>query len=209
VDLDGEGLDATCAELVAEGCEVSGVTLDVTDSSLLQDLFAGIAKQHGGLDILVNCAGANRRGSVVELAEEDWDFTLRVNLTSIFLCCKYAIPLLIERGGGRIVNIASSAGLVPVAGAPAYCASKAGVVLLSKQITLDYSRFGVIANALCPTGVDTPWMARRFAAEPDAARARRDYESSAGPLLKPEAIANVVLFLVTDGLTNFPVPYVQ
>jgi 2-keto-3-deoxy-L-fuconate dehydrogenase len=83
------------------------------------------------------------------------------------------------------------------------------VILLSKQITTDYLAEGIVANAICPTGVDTPFIERRFAQEGDPVAARARYEEVVGPLLKPEEIARVALFLVTDGLAHFPVPYIQ
>lgn len=208
-DMDGPALEKACQTLASDGRDVTPVQLDVTDVDAIRKLFARVRDDFGGFDHLVNCAGVSRRGPVADLSEEDWELTLKVNLTSVFLCCKYALPLLIARGGGRIVSIASAAGVVPVPQAPAYCASKAGVILLSQQITKDYLKDGVVANAICPTGVDTPFIARRFASEGDPAEARARYEATVGPLLKPEEIARVALFLVTDGLMHFPVPYIQ
>ena len=152
---------AVRARLIAAGAtaivwdvtEGADSRIDLTSEAAVNEAMAALIDRFGRIDVLVNAAGIT--GPTVNIEDyslADWRRVLDVNLTSIFLCCKYAIPLLVQRGGGRIVNIASSAGLLPVAGAPAYCASKAGVVLLTKQITLDYSQFGVIANALCPTG---------------------------------------------------------
>ena len=208
-DMDGPALERAREALASQGRDVSAVQLDVTDVEAVRGVFARVREDYGGLDHLVNCAGVSRRGPVADLSEEDWEMTLKVNLTSVFLCCKYALPLLIARGGGRIVSIASAAGVVPVPQAPAYCASKAGVILLSQQITKDYLKDGVVANAICPTGVDTPFIERRFAAEGDPVEARARYEATVGPLLKPEEVARVALFLVTDGLMHFPVPYIQ
>ena len=118
----------------------------------------GAIAAYGRLDILINAAGVWVEGPSETMTEEQWDRTLDINLKGTFFACRHAIPYL-EKVGGQIINIASDAGLMGNAGAAIYCASKGGVVLLSKALALELAPRGIRVNAICPCDVDTPMLA--------------------------------------------------
>jgi meso-butanediol dehydrogenase / (S,S)-butanediol dehydrogenase / diacetyl reductase len=206
-DMSAEGLAGLAAEL--PDASLRTAQLDVGSAEGVEAFFGTVAATEGRLDILVNSAGIGGRGTVESTTEELWDRVIRVNLTSIFLMCKHAVPMMKEIGGGRIINMGSGAGVVGVKEQAAYCASKGGVVLLTKQMALDYAPFGIRVNSVCPTTVLTPMVQNRLNTMPDPEQARRDLEAQLGPLLDAEEIADTIHFLATQGLKNAPVPYIQ
>lgn len=156
--------------------------------------------QFGGADVLVSAAGTTVRADVTQLTVSEWNRVIATNLTSVFLMSRQAIPLMAKRGGGAIVNIASGWGLVGGGQAAAYCASKGGVVLLTKSMAIDHGPQGIRVNCVCPGDTDTEMLtseARQLnlhdTALLDAAKNR--------PLQRvgrPEEIASAVLFLASD-----------
>jgi NAD(P)-dependent dehydrogenase (short-subunit alcohol dehydrogenase family) len=170
--------DAIVARLVADGWGVAAgarspitrtgetifpVTLDVTSSASCREAVAAAVDRFGRLDLLVNCAGVIRTGFPTDLTEEDWDLVLDVNLKGAFLMSRAAIPHLMHTGGS-ILNVASDLGLVGLAEHAAYCASKGGLVLMTKAMALDLAPHGVRVNALCPGNVMTPMLEEEAAA---------------------------------------------
>lgn len=162
------GIGATTAALFAgEGAHVVGVDVnaadgvrhgDVTDPDSVREFVGAAIEQHGGIDILANVAGMVRFSHVEQTALSDWQQHLDVNLTGPFLVSQAALPSLLERRG-CIVNVASIAGLKGQAYTAAYCASKGGLVLLTKSMALELAGRGVRVNCVCPSGVDTPLIA--------------------------------------------------
>jgi NAD(P)-dependent dehydrogenase (short-subunit alcohol dehydrogenase family) len=154
----------------------------------------------GRLDILFNNAGVLYANTVLDCTEEEWDLTLDTNLKGTYLMSKFALPVMIAQGSGVIINNASGWGLVGGDAAAAYCASKGGVVLLTKAMAIDHARQGIRVNCICPGDVDTPML-------PEDAQRRgmewEEYLASAanrpmGRIGKPEEIAKAVLFLASD-----------
>lgn len=152
------------------------------------------------LDILFNNAGVNYPHTAVDCTEEEWDLTVDINLKGSFLMSKYALPVMISQGRGVIINNSSGWGIAGGEKAVAYCASKGGVVLMTKAMAIDHSRQGIRVNCICPGDVDTPMLA-------EDARLRglawKDYLASAadrpiGRIGTPEEIARAVLFLACD-----------
>ena len=119
--------------------------------------------EFGGLDVLFNNAGVEFVGSIEEMPEDRWDFVVDTNLKGIYVMSKAAIPHLKQRGGGSIVNTASQLGWVAAPNFSAYCASKGGVLNMTRAMALELAPFGIRVNALCPGAVDTPMVAREFA----------------------------------------------
>jgi NAD(P)-dependent dehydrogenase (short-subunit alcohol dehydrogenase family) len=173
---------------------------DVTRADDCRWLCELAQRQFGGLNIVVNCAGMIRRAAVTELSESDWDRTMAVNVKSIYLISRYAIPMMARTGGGAIINIASGWGLAGGPKAAAYCASKGAVVLLTKAMAIDHGPQGIRVNCICPGDTDTAMLrgealqlgesSERFLAE----AARRPL----GRIGKPEEIAQAALYLATD-----------
>jgi NAD(P)-dependent dehydrogenase (short-subunit alcohol dehydrogenase family) len=154
----------------------------------------------GRLDILFNNAGVLYANTVLDCTEEEWDLTLDTNLKGTYLMSRFALPTMIAQGSGVIINNASGWGLVGGDAAAAYCASKGGVVLLTKAMAIDHARQGIRVNCVCPGDVDTPML-------PEDAQRRgmkwEAYLASAanrpmGRIGKPEEIAKAVLFLASD-----------
>jgi 2-keto-3-deoxy-L-fuconate dehydrogenase len=186
-DAAGQHVRALAGEL---GSRAQAVTLDVRD----EDAVAGAM---GGLDVLVNVAGVGSTTNAPDTPLEVWENVFAVNARGTFLCCKHAIPGMIERGGGAIVNIASVAGLVGLPNRAAYCASKGAVIALTRALAIDHVRQGVRVNAVCPGTVDSPWVRRLVddAGESlDALRARQPM----GRLGTTDEVAQAVLYLASD-----------
>ena len=197
-------------EMVARRLSESGaqtlfVRCDVSDAEQVQALMAATLERFGRLDVLVNNAGiSGGAGLAHELDLDTWDRVMAVNLRGPFLCAKYALPHLMA-GGGAIVNVASTYGLIGAPLATAYCASKGGVINLTRQLAVDYGPLGVRINAVCPGYIDTDMgggRARLPEAERSAAQARREANAARQPLgrqAQPEEVARVIVFLASGG----------
>jgi NAD(P)-dependent dehydrogenase (short-subunit alcohol dehydrogenase family) len=199
-DVKRDTAEATAEAIRAEGGKPAlVVTGDVGDPDSCRAMIDAAAAGLGGLDILFNNAGiihAEDEGPV-ETPLAAWEATLRVNLTGVFLACKYGIPHLEAAGGGAIVNTASVVALVGSAFPQlAYTAAKGGVVAMTRELAVMYGRKGIRCNAICPGPVGTP-IVEAFIKEPANWGARRPYMPM-GRLGSPEEIANLVLFLASD-----------
>lgn len=196
-DLLGETAEATAAEI---GVDSVGFAMDVTSAAGAEGGVRAAVERFGGLDVVVNNAGVTIVGAAHELVEEDWDRELATNLKSVYLVSKAAWPWLVERGGGAIVSTASIAGIWAIPADAAYCASKAGVIMLTKCLALDGAKAGIRANCVCPGFTETPMIAGYFADQPDPQAARRFAEGihPLGRLGKPRDIADAFVYLASD-----------
>jgi NAD(P)-dependent dehydrogenase (short-subunit alcohol dehydrogenase family) len=182
--------------------EIDGLYIhaDVTNPDDVQGMYREASERFGGLDVLFNNAGISPPDddSILETEFEAWQRVQDVNLKSVFLCCKYGIPYLLERGGGSIINTAS---FVAVMGAAAsqisYTASKGGVLAMSRELGVQFARQGVRVNALCPGPVNTPLLQELFAKDPEKAE-RRLVHLPMGRFAEATEIANGALFLASD-----------
>jgi NAD(P)-dependent dehydrogenase (short-subunit alcohol dehydrogenase family) len=210
------GIGRESAELfMSEGARVVGVDLssdaagdlaiqaDVSDEQQVKDLYARVRDELGRIDVLFNNAGIapDEDRSILDTDIEAWRRVQEVNLTSVFLCCKYGIPHLIEGGGGSVINTAS---FVAVMGAAvsqiSYTAAKGGVLSLSRELGVEFARQGVRVNALCPGPVNTPLLQELFAADPEKAQ-RRNVHLPPGRFAEPREIAYGALFLASNEST--------
>ena len=135
--------------------EAQFVETDVSSDSEVERLFEHTAKQHGGVDVLVNCAGIDILATVVDTEPDRWHRVIDVNLASVYRTCRLAIPSMVERGGGAIVNVASLQGMFGWPHYAAYAASKAGIIGLTRQIAVDYADHNVRSNSISPGGINT------------------------------------------------------
>ena len=133
-------------------------SIDVANSSEIKSLTKTIENSDGKIDVLINNAGINIIGSVDQISEEDWDLVIKVNLTGVYLLSKYVLPLMIKNGYGSIVNISSISGIVCWPNYAAYSASKGGVISLTKQMAVDYSKYNIRVNCICPGSTKTPLL---------------------------------------------------
>ena len=187
-DVRAEPVEAIAAEL---GERATAVALDVRDEDAVRRAVSA------DLDVLANVAGIGSTTTAPETALDTWEDVFAVNARGTFLCCKHAIPAMVARGGGAIVNMGSVAGLVGLRNRAAYCASKGAVIALTRALAIDHVADGVRVNAVCPGTVDSPWV-RRLVDEVgeslDALRSRQPM----GRLGAPGEIAAAVLYLASD-----------
>jgi NAD(P)-dependent dehydrogenase (short-subunit alcohol dehydrogenase family) len=197
-DVTVDAGEETVSMIKKAGGEAFFVRADVSKSGDVNALVAKTVEKYGKLDCAHNNAGIEGvLGPCGECTEENWDRTIAINLTGVFLCCKAEIAQFLKQGGGVIVNTASVAGLVGFAGIPAYTASKHGVNGLTKQIALDYAKANIRVNSVCPGVIKTPMIDRFTGGDPEALKAFTATEP-VGRLGLPEEIADAVVYLCTD-----------
>lgn len=172
---------------------------DVRDESFVQAAVASIREQQGSLDIVVNAAGVAGGGAVHMVDAEEWDRVVDVNLKGTFLVSKHALLAMLESGGGAIVNVASVEGLEGTEGGSAYNASKGGVVLLTKNIAIDYGRKGVRCNCVCPGLIDTQMTASIFGDESMQSYKQTFIEAhQLGRMGAPAEVASAITWLASE-----------
>ena len=187
----------TVEEIKKLGSDAVFIKANVTREIDVRDLIENAVKKYGRLDILVNDAGILVSGTVVTLTEKDWNRQMDVNLKGVFLCSKYAVQQMLKQGkGGRIINIGSIAGLVGFPGISAYCASKGGITEMTREMALDYAKYGITVNAIDP-GVIVTDMTKGML--DDAATRKMLLENTPiGRFGQPEDIGNAAAFLALD-----------
>jgi NAD(P)-dependent dehydrogenase (short-subunit alcohol dehydrogenase family) len=180
------------------GANAVAIHADVSKSSDVRSMIDAARSHFGRLDVIFNNAGIEgEQAPTADCSEENFDRVISVNLRGVFLGMKYAIPLMIESGGGSIINNASVAGLVGFPGIPAYCASKGGVIQLTKTAAIEYATQNIRVNAICPGVIWTP-MVQRFTAGSAAAEAAFRATEPVGRFGTPEEIAAMALFLASN-----------
>ena len=204
-DVIVEDGERTVAEIIAAGGQAIFVKADISQESEVKNLIDTTVATYGGLDILVNNAGVGGgqlRTHEIEL--EEFMRVMAINVGGTFLCTKYALPHFLKQRDGRIVNIASTYGLIGAPKAAAYCASKGAIINYTRQLTVDYAPDGIRINAICPGYIDTSLGRRASTLSPEAlesAIARREKAAAMQPIgrqAQPIEVANVAAFLVSD-----------
>jgi NAD(P)-dependent dehydrogenase (short-subunit alcohol dehydrogenase family) len=188
-------------ERTASECREGFFTkVDVGDPESVQSMYRATADRYGGIDVLYNNAGImpDDDASILETKPEAWQRVQDVNTKGVFLCCKYGLPHLLERGGGSVINVASFVALMGAATSQiSYTASKGAVLSLSRELAVQFARGGIRVNALCPGPVETPLLMRLFSDDP-AAYERRRVHLPMGRLAQAREIAYGALFLASD-----------
>jgi len=161
-DTKEEKLKSLCAELEGQGAACSGLALDVNEQDGPRRLVAAAVQKMGRLDILVNALGINRPQMPEEVTRENWDAVLNTNLRAVFFLCQAAGRQMIKQQYGRIVNVSSQAGSVALPLRAAYCASKAGLNMITKVLALEWASHNIRVNAVAPTFVETPFVTEMF-----------------------------------------------
>jgi NAD(P)-dependent dehydrogenase (short-subunit alcohol dehydrogenase family) len=202
-----EGAKVVVADMAVEAGtalaeEIGGtfIEVNVAEEESVKALYVKTKETYGGIDVLFNNAGVSPPDddSILTTTLDAWKRVQDINLTSVYLCCRYGIPYLLERGGGSIINTASFVAVMGSATSQiSYSASKGGVLSMSRELAVEFARQGVRVNALCPGPVNTPLLQELFAKDPERA-ARRLVHVPLGRFAEPEEIASAVLFLASD-----------
>jgi NAD(P)-dependent dehydrogenase (short-subunit alcohol dehydrogenase family) len=193
-------LDDARGKEIAEEVRGTYVHADVTDKDQVDALFGTAKDGYGSVDVAFNNAGISppEDDSILDTDLEAWRRVQEVNLTSVYLCCKAALPYMLEQRRGSIINTASFVAVMGAATSQiSYSASKGGVLSMSRELGVQFARDGVRVNALCPGPVNTPLLQELFANDPERA-ARRLVHVPMGRFAEPEEMANAVLFLASD-----------
>ena len=205
-DIDGEAVEKTAQEVGRLGRVALPMVVDVAMRDDVAHMVDATVERFGRLDILVNDAAIVSNVPVLELSEEAWNRVVAVNLTGVFLCCKKAAEVMIEQGSGRLINISSVAGHFGAPGQAAYCATKHGVIGLTKVLAIDLGQYGITANAVCPGNTDTEMVRAVFEAR--AAARNQTVEQVRSEIVAktpmrrlglPEDVAQMVVFLSSPG----------
>ncbi len=201
-----EGARVVCADVSGAeqvtaqdiGTSAIGINVDVSKAADIQAMIERAVTMYGRLDVLFNNAGIEGpQAATADYDEAEFDRVIAVNLKSVFLGMKYAIPAMLKSGGGSIINTASVAGLVGFPNIVAYCASKGAVVQMSKTAALEYATQNIRVNAICPGVIWTP-MVQRFTGGSDEARQQFAQIEPVGRMGTPEEVAAMALFLASD-----------
>ncbi len=190
----------TVQTIEKQGGVAKFIPTDVRDDSQVKRLVDGCVKKYGTLDIVCNNAGIEVVRPVLETSEEEWDNVVDTNLKSVFLVSRHALPYMIRKREGVIVNIASQLGIVATENLGAYSATKAGVILLTKAMALEHAKDGIRVNCVCPGAIDTPLTDRILKHQQNQQKARKILAGKhpIGRLGRPEEIARAVLFLASE-----------
>lgn len=200
VDINPTGRDVV-EDIIAKGGKALFARTDITRSGAIKQLVDKVEQQLGGVDILVNNAATFIEGSVVDVSEEDWCTVLDTNLKGAFLCAKYCIPMMEERGGGVIINIASVKGMAAEKNNAAYAASKGGMIALNRSMALDLASKNIRVNCVCPGAIITDRVKMQIAEYPDPDSIYQEYNDlhALRRMGEPEEVAEVIVFLASSG----------
>ena len=199
-DLDSGAGEETVAHIEREGGKALLVQVDVVESAEVERMIRITVETFGRVDVLFNNAGVNFAATVVDITDEIWSRSLDVNLKGVMLGCRHAIPEMLKSGGGSIINTASMLGLVASPRQAPYAAAKGAVVMLTRQVAIDYAQRNIRVNCLCPSEVNTE-MNRRFieqSPDPEATLRRVLARVPMDRMAEPEEIAAAALFLASD-----------
>src|SRR5579883_1408298 len=200
VDRDEKTGKETAQEIGKKGGKAEFFHADVSSDAQVRELVMNVASRMGGIDVLVNNAGIQRYGAAADISEKEWDEVMNVNLKGAFLMSHYAIPEMIKRGGGAIVNTGSVQSVTAQRNSVAYVVSKHGLLGLTRCIALDYAKQNIRANCVLPGAIDTPML--RWAANLDSNHQRVidacNRVHLRGTMGKPEEVAHVIVFLASD-----------
>ena len=199
LDINGETVEETARRIEKSGGKFLPLQADVGEEESIDAAFEKISGQFGKIDILANIAGIELYNDFLNYTNAEWDRQIAVNLKSVFLCSRRAIPHMIRSGGGSIVNTASVQAFATTGQITPYAAAKGGIVAMTRDMARDFGKFNIRINTICPGVIQTPMMDRSFTsiAERDAYIERLKESLPLGRLGTPADIANVALFLAS------------
>lgn len=198
IDVNQASAEDTVKQIKTAGGSAFAFRADVSKAEDAKAMVEATVSRLGIPNVLYNNAGIEGEGGfLAQLSEEGFDRVIAINLRGVWLGMKYALPHMIKNGGGSIINTASIAGMVAVKGAAAYCAAKAGVIALTRVAAMEYGRYNIRVNAICPGAIDTPMVAR-ISGEGGMSQQATSRISLLGRIGRPEEIAQTALFLASD-----------
>jgi 2-keto-3-deoxy-L-fuconate dehydrogenase len=202
IDRDGDAAEQTLGSIRERGGLAFAYAADVTDPDALESAFRSVLKRSGRIDALVNSAGIAHVGTLLSTAESDLDCVFAVNVKGTYHACRFAVPAMLEQGGGSIVNLGSIASLIGLEDRFAYTVSKGAVLALTRSIAVDYMRQGIRCNCICPARVDTPFVAgflrQNYPGREAEMFQRLSEYQPIGRMARPEEVANMALYLSSD-----------
>ena len=196
-DIDLDGASGLAATINQRGQRALGLQMDVTDVKSVQQVTDRLCSEFGRIDVLVNSHGITKRMPAEEFPEAEWDRIIAVNLKGVFLCCQIVGRVMLRQKRGSIINLASIGGLVALPMSVAYCASKGGVVQLTRTLGVEWAPLGVRVNAIAPCSVNTPLVQWVLETEPEY-RQRVVDKIPLGRIAEPAEMVGAVLFLASD-----------
>ncbi|WP_054023576.1 SDR family NAD(P)-dependent oxidoreductase [Bacillus sp. FJAT-28004] len=200
-DIDTAKGEETVAEIQANGGKAIFLHADVTDPASVQNMVESAVRQCGRIDVLFNNAGISGIGALHEVEPDQWDRVIQVNIRGVYLPSKYVVPLMIEQGGGSIINMSSCIAEMGLAKRASYAASKGAILALTKSMQVDYAPYQIRVNALLPGTILTPFVENYLKTsydDPEAAIASLKGRQLSNDLGKPEDVAQAALFLASD-----------
>jgi NAD(P)-dependent dehydrogenase (short-subunit alcohol dehydrogenase family) len=202
VDINRDRGEQTAEQIRDSGGRGKFCYADAASSADVQALMKAVEEEHGRLDVLYNNASVfipGQDGRITDITEESWDKVLSINLKSVYLCCKYGIPLMLRAGGGSIINTASSAGVIGIPGCDAYTATKGATVSLTRSLAVEYRPQNIRVNCIAPAGIQTPMLGSSNLE--DSTFDEKRFLALRTPSRRygqPEEIANLALFLASE-----------
>ncbi len=192
----------TVALIEASGGEAMFVEVDVSNNESVGQMVGNVIQVFGTINILVNNAGIHAQGDVVKTSEDAWDKIMAVNLKGVYLCSHHVIPVMIEKGSGVIVNVASEAGMVGIKGQVAYNVSKAGVISLTQSMAVDFAARGIRVNAVSPGTTETPLVMKILDEADNPEEIRKNLEGSRplNRLGRMDEIAAAIMAMASEEL---------
>lgn len=196
-DVNRENAEKKAAEIQEAGGVARQLQIDVTDYQAVTSAIAQIGDEEGRLDVLINVAGWDRVEPFLDSQPDTWDKVIAINLYGVIHTCHAALPLMVEAGAGRIVNVASDAGRVGSKGEAVYSAAKGGVIALSKTLAREFARSGITVNAVCPGPTETPLVVEALEGNPRLLEALKK-SIPMGRMGQPQDLANAIAFMASN-----------
>ena len=202
LDLDAEAAKETAAAIVLAGGRGEAVACDVSDAAGVKTTFDGVVSRERRLDILINNAGVAHVGNIERTPEAEFDRLYRVNVKGVYLCSQAAVPVMVQQGGGVILNMASIVSFIGVADRFAYSMTKGAVLTMTKSVAIDYVRHGVRCNCICPARIRTPFVEgfvkKNYPGREEAVLQELSEYQPMGRMGTPEEVACLALYLCSD-----------